>query len=177
MIVVRKASPRPYRPYLFTYPDGSSRGGIAVSLSDYRTLEQEIYLNDVVIDFYLLYLINTVLPEEFRQSIYVFSSMFLKHLINRFGNCEEEDDEILSPVLRHMRVKNWTKDVNIFEKKLIGFPICKDDHWFLILVIRPDLMTTSIISKNEHPFIVLLDSVGNGQATALESIREYMQVE
>ena len=129
---------RSNRPYLFLYPDNSSKGGIAVTLSDYRTLEQEVYLNDVVVDFYLLFLINNVLPEEYRRSIHVYSSLFFKRLSTRFGS-PGEDEGLISPL-----DQTWTKYVNIFEKKMIVVPICENNRWFLLLVVRLDLMKTSL---------------------------------
>ena len=46
---------------LFVYPE--KVGGVAVTIADFRTLEQEVYLNDVVVDFYLLFLLNNILPD------------------------------------------------------------------------------------------------------------------
>ena len=168
-------SSRSKRP-LFIYPYDKSKGGIAVTLSDYRTLEQEVYLNDVVVDFYLLFLMNNVLPEEYRRSIHVYSSLFFKRLSTRFGS-PGEDEGLISPLDRHLRVTTWTKNVNIFEKKMIVVPICENNHWFLLLVVRPDLMKTSLRLNNEYPFIVVLDSIGKSQEATVELVREYLQAE
>ena len=52
---------------LFVYPE--KVGGVAVTIADFRTLEQEVYLNDVVVDFYMLFLLNHVLSEDQRGSL------------------------------------------------------------------------------------------------------------
>ncbi len=52
----------------------------AVSLYDYRTLEEEHYINDGIIDFYLLYLYQEKLNPEYRNDIHIFSSHFYSRL-------------------------------------------------------------------------------------------------
>lgn len=38
-----------------------------------------------------------------------------------------------------MRVKNWTRNVNIFEKDFLIIPINKNAHWYLAIVCYPYL--------------------------------------
>ena len=92
-----------FNPF-FVYPE--KVGGVAVTIADFRTLEQEVYLNDVVVDFYMLFLLNHVLSEDQRCSLHVFMSSFFKRLTISFGS-NVGDDGIFS-LERHSRVKNWT---------------------------------------------------------------------
>lgn len=42
---------------------------------------------------------------------------------------------------KHNNVARWTKNVDVFKKQLIVFPVCKHQHWFTILVINPGVIT------------------------------------
>lgn len=51
-----------------------------------------------------------------------------------------ETDVALNPAQkRHARVKNWTKNVNLFDKDFIIIPINEHCHWFLAIVCFPSL--------------------------------------
>lgn len=52
-------------------------------------------------------------------------------------------DPALTPAQkRHARVKNWTKNVNLFEKDFIVIPINEHCHWFLAIICFPNLNGT-----------------------------------
>ncbi len=55
-------------------------GTACVSAYDYRTLEEGEYLNDAVVDFYLQWLHNNVLPEKNKEEVHIFSSHFYTKL-------------------------------------------------------------------------------------------------
>ena len=54
-------------------PDGKDR--LTVTLADYRTLEHDTFLNDIIIDFYLQFL-NDKLPAEDKKTVHIFKTMF-----------------------------------------------------------------------------------------------------
>lgn len=98
------------------------------------------YLNDVIIDFYLKYLLIERLSAEQRERTHVFSTFFYKRLTTltttkRGG----EQAKMTASQKRHFRVKNWTKGVNLFEKDCIIIPINEQSHWFLAIVCFPSL--------------------------------------
>jgi hypothetical protein len=39
-----------------------------------------------------------------------------------------------------MRVKNWTRNINIFEKDFVVIPINKSAHWYLAIICYPALL-------------------------------------
>jgi sentrin-specific protease 7 len=41
---------------------------------------------------------------------------------------------------RHLRVKNWTRNINIFEKDFVVVPINKNAHWYLAIICYPYLL-------------------------------------
>ena len=129
---------------LCEFPLGAS-SKVIVTLQDYRTLEHDTFLNDIVIDFYLTYLFETKLAEEFQASVYIFSTMFYKRLIDprtkAKANTFEKDKTLNSVQKKHLRVKGWTKAVDLLEKDMIIIPICEHSHWYLVIVIKPRLVS------------------------------------
>ena len=98
-------------------------------MGSYLTLEDEGFLNDVIIDFYLRYLQYHVMSEADRDRTHIFSTYFYDRLTtrptpNRNRLHETEDNPNLSPAeKRYERVRRWTKKINLFEKDFIVVPI------------------------------------------------------
>ena len=119
---------------------------VSICLVDYKTLQHDTFLNDIIIDFYLTYLFHKFLNEEYRPIVHMFSTMFYKRLNSTPKKTSTvasyEKDSTLKPAeKRHMRVKGWTKNVNLFEKNMVIIPICEHNHWYLVIAIRPGLIT------------------------------------
>ena len=101
----------------------------------------DTFLNDIIIDFYLMYLLHT-LPEHLQEEIQIFPTSFYKRLcdvehtikggMNITGMTHSEK--------MHLGVQKWTKNQDIFKKKLLLFPVCRSAHWFLIVVLLPELL-------------------------------------
>ena len=155
---------------------------VPVYLTDLKTLQYDTWLNDTIIDFYLNYLQQEILPQEDREGVYVFSSMFYIKLTGADLKGKSEaggtQERLTASERRHLEVKTWTKTFDIFEKNLLIFPICKHSHWFLIVVVKPGLVASpKERNNNGEPLIILLDSLGEGQSTAVRFIREYLEEE
>lgn len=110
---------------ILIYPP-SGKGGITIERLDYKCLAMHEYLNDVIIDFYLKYLYIEVLTTEQRAKTHIFGSHFY---------------QVLSTLneTRSERIKNWTKNVNLFDKDFIVIPINEDEHWYLAIICFPYL--------------------------------------
>ncbi|CAG9825310.1 unnamed protein product [Phaedon cochleariae] len=128
---------------LLTYPP-EGKGRIAINTEDYICLGQDQFLNDVIIDFYLKYLVAN-LPDEQKPKVHVFSTFFYKRLTtkptkaSRKSQPAELDPTLSGPEKRHARVKNWTKNVNLFEKDFVVVPINENAHWFLAIICFPGM--------------------------------------
>ncbi|KAJ7411107.1 Sentrin-specific protease 6 [Pitangus sulphuratus] len=68
---------------LIVYPPSPAKGGISVTNEDLHCLNEGEFLNDVIIDFYLKYLVLEKLKKEDADRIHVFSSFFYKRLNQR----------------------------------------------------------------------------------------------
>lgn len=129
---------------LLIYPPG--RGGIAITTHDYACLAVDVYLNDVIIDFYLKYLHHEVLTKEQSAKSYIFSQFFYKRLTQV---SKEKDPKLTAAQKRHARVANWTKNVNIFEKDFIIIPINEQSHWFLAIICFANLSEPHTMDTNQ----------------------------
>lgn len=127
---------------LITYPPPPAKGGITITNEDFYCLNEGEFLNDVIIDFFLKYLVLEKLSENDRQRTHVFSSFFYKRLtqrLNRHSYNNEQGLESSPMIKRHAQVKTWTRHVDIFEKDFIIVPINENAHWFLAIICFPGM--------------------------------------
>jgi len=108
---------------LIVYPPPPAKGGISVTNEDLHCLSEGEFLNDVIIDFYLKYLVLEKLKKEEADRIHVFSSFFYKRLNQRERRNLHETTNLSIQQKRHGRVKTWTRHVDIFEKDFIFVPL------------------------------------------------------
>lgn len=140
-----------------TYPPPPQTGGITITTEDMCCLEPGEFLNDVIIDFYLKYVVLEKLSETDRKRTHVFSSFFYGRL-TRAGPTqyslrsqgEVEDRSLLPAERRHNRVKTWTRHVDIFEKDFIIVPINENSHWYLAIICYPYLAGKISSCSPEH---------------------------
>ncbi|XP_074804111.1 sentrin-specific protease 6 isoform X4 [Natator depressus] len=124
---------------LIVYPPPPAKGGISVTNEDLHCLNEGEFLNDVIIDFYLKYLVLEKLKKEDADRIHVFSSFFYKRLNQRERRNLHETSNLSVQQKRHGRVKTWTRHVDIFEKDFIFVPLNEAAHWFLAVICFPGL--------------------------------------
>ncbi|XP_032952403.1 sentrin-specific protease 6 isoform X1 [Rhinolophus ferrumequinum] len=123
---------------LIVYPPPPAKGGISVTNEDLHCLSEGEFLNDVIIDFYLKYLVLEKLKKEDADRIHIFSSFFYKRL-NQRERRNHDTTNLSIQQKRHGRVKTWTRHVDIFEKDFIFVPLNEAAHWFLAVVCFPGL--------------------------------------
>ena len=113
-----------------TYPPHAIRQSVTVTYGDLHRLNPNEFLNDTLIEFYLLYIRDRVVPQRLRGSFHFFNS-FLFTRLSEYGS------DGVREVYQH--VKGWTKGVNLFEKDWIVMPINDADrhHWSLVIIAHP----------------------------------------
>ncbi|OMJ14925.1 Ubiquitin-like-specific protease 2 [Smittium culicis] len=127
---------------LFVYPF-DSKNSVTVTMNDFRRLHRCEFLNDTIIDFYLRFLLEHLKvrnPALFSQ-VFVYSSFFYE-LYNK--------NPKLEPHKRYEYVKKWTSKVNMADKKYLFFPINKDQHWFLAVIINPLILNAESKMNNSE---------------------------
>ncbi|KAJ8350772.1 hypothetical protein SKAU_G00259020 [Synaphobranchus kaupii] len=143
-------APRPSPPWsrykhqgpprrLILFPPPPTKGGITVTTEDLECLDSGEFLNDVIIDFYLKYLMLEKAPKAVVERSHVFSSFFYKQL-TRKDNVSEETSVFSAQHRRHQRVRTWTRHVDIFSKDYLFVPVNQEAHWYLVVICFPGLL-------------------------------------
>lgn len=102
------------------YHEGRHRS--TVSFNDLPRLDEEEFLNDSLIDFYMIYL--------FKQSklpvgkVHFFNTFFYTSLTQNTGR----------ESINYDAVKRWTSRVDVFDFDYIVVPINQDAHWYLAII-------------------------------------------
>ncbi|EDW48941.1 GM11534 [Drosophila sechellia] len=170
-------------PTLFTYPP-TGTGGLSITIKDFMCLKEGSYLNDIIIDFYLRWLKNNIIPEGQRDGTHIFSTFFYKRLTT-----DTSPNKKKTPVAqrRHERVKKWTRNVNIFEKDFIIIPFNDQSHWILAIICFPYL-TSSVVNDDvqtpgedipiKQPLILIFDSLADSKRNRdMAILRDYLNFE
>uniref|UniRef100_A0A673CVM5 Uncharacterized LOC115412102 n=1 Tax=Sphaeramia orbicularis TaxID=375764 RepID=A0A673CVM5_9TELE len=123
------------RSDLDPFPPPPLKGGITVTMEDLQCLDSGQYLNDVIIDFYLKYLLQNA-SEAVAERSHIFSSFFYKQLTRRDNASEGSTSDSQR---RHQRVKTWTRHVDIFNKDFLFVPVNQEAHWYLVVICFPGL--------------------------------------
>ncbi|XP_034143708.1 sentrin-specific protease 6 isoform X3 [Esox lucius] len=124
---------------LIVYPPPPAKGGISVTNEDLHCLNDGEFLNDVIIDFYLKYLVLEKLKKADSQRSHVFSSFFYKRLNQRERRNVPDAANLPIQKRKHNRVKTWTRHVDLFQKDFIFVPINESAHWYLAVICFPGL--------------------------------------
>jgi len=178
-------------PYVVYRPPGNQEGtgwGISIISADLERLSEGEYLNDSLIDFYLTLWFRELCGEKIRQDCHVFSTFFFTKL----RGCKKESAEE-----RYKKVRRWTKNVDIFEKKYLFVPVNELEHWTLMIVCFPGKIaalakeqvevesefgptrkkrSSSDKEGKDHPYILYFDSLKcrAGGSKSANLLRDYL---
>ena len=165
---------------LCQYPEKEMFGiePIEIRMADYLTLKSEEFTNDTIVDFGL-----KVINKQYNSKgeLFTFYSSFWHAITTAKTNIKgsfEHDQNLSVSQKQHRRVHRYTKKVDLFAKKAIFFPICESDHWYLLLVVNPELMNPNHDRKENTTIFVLnsLEKHGNTEKT-LKIVKDYLYQE
>ncbi|KAJ3045203.1 hypothetical protein HDV00_011073 [Rhizophlyctis rosea] len=116
----------------FVFPiDG--KNSVAINPDDFLRLNDGEFLNDTVIEFYIKFLMNELIPRSHPQRVqetHFFNSFFYEQLARKESGKYDAD-------AAYQRVQKWTKRIDIFSMKYIFIPINEHYHWYLALIYNP----------------------------------------
>ena len=127
--------------------------GVIVTQSDQLRLWPSIYLNDSLINFYLKW----IKKKYQSQDIFIFPTYFYTRVgyVEEGGVVYKDNKEERGKLWND--VKGWTRDIDIFSKSFILFPIYFHKHWSFVLLCNLDVsMDTG--SHTAKPCLIHFDS-------------------
>lgn len=176
----RESSSDPYIPNFeepfeeVIYPEGDV-DAVSISKRDVDLLQPETFINDTIIDFYLKYLKNEILPEE-RHRFHFFNSFFFRKLADLDKNPSSASDGRAA----FQRVRKWTRKVNIFEKDYIFIPVNYNLHWSLLVICYPGEVSSFNVSDEDLdeslkvPCILHMDSIRGSHMGLKDLLQSYL---
>jgi Ulp1 family protease len=159
---------------LSTYPQPQDNavvlkfGELKITASDVRRLRENDDINDTLIQFYMSYLRDYIVPPSLAGRVLMLNPFFY----DRMGTCTGQ----------YLRIKQWSKNMSVVDMDYIFIPMCTHGHWSLaVACMKPGLF---IGDKNSHPplncrALLFFDSIAEGMATTLPAkrIRKWLSEE
>ncbi|KAF3971118.1 hypothetical protein CMV_005247 [Castanea mollissima] len=154
------------------YPKGDP-DAVSISKRDVDLLQPDTYVNDTIIDFYIKYLKNQIHPEE-RNRFHFFNSFFFRKL----ADMDKDPNSASDGRAAFLRVRKWTRKVDIFEKDFIFIPINFNLHWSLIVICHPGevarLNDEDLDKSPKVPCILHMDSIKGNHTGIKTLIQSYL---
>ncbi|KAM0945644.1 putative Ulp1 peptidase [Dioscorea sansibarensis] len=154
------------------YPKGDP-DAVSISKRDIELLQPDTFINDTIIDFYIKYLKNNIEPTE-KHRFHFFNSFFFRKLadLDKNPGCNSEGKAAF------LRVRKWTRKVNIFEKDYIFIPVNFNLHWSLLVICHPgevaNLKDVDSKESSKIPCILHMDSIKGSHSGLKNIIQSYL---
>ncbi|XP_062203931.1 uncharacterized protein LOC133906150 isoform X2 [Phragmites australis] len=154
------------------YPNGDP-DAVSISKRDVELLLPETFVNDTIIDFYVKYLSMRIEPTEKRR-YHFFNSFFFRKL------ADLDKDQGRAPEGRaaFLRVRKWTRKINVFEKDFLFIPVNFNLHWSLIVLCYPGEVATfkdgDMELSDKAPCILHMDSLKGSHNGLKDIIQSYL---
>ncbi|KAJ9174962.1 hypothetical protein P3X46_013554 [Hevea brasiliensis] len=113
------------------YPKGDP-DAVSISKRDVELLRPGTFINDTIIDFYIKFLKNKILPKD-QHRFHFFNSFFFRKL----ADLDKDPRNACEGRAAFQRVRKWTRKVNLFKKDYIFIPVNYSLHWSLIVICHP----------------------------------------
>ncbi|GJM97185.1 hypothetical protein PR202_ga14092 [Eleusine coracana subsp. coracana] len=160
------------------YPKGDP-DAVSISKRDAELLLPETFVNDTIIDFYIKYLTTRIESTEKRR-YHFFNSFFFRKL----ADLDKEQGRAPEGRAAFLRVRKWTRKINIFEKDFLFVPVNFGLHWSLIVVCYPgEVVTLKGMNKLKYgsaklsaklPCILHMDSLKGSHSGLKDIIQSYL---
>ncbi|KAL0812908.1 hypothetical protein Bca101_069351 [Brassica carinata] len=154
------------------YPKGDP-DAVSICKRDVELLQPETFVNDTIIDFYINYLKNQIQPEE-RQRLHFFNSFFFRKL----ADLDKDPSSIADGKAAFLRVRKWTRKVDMFGKDYIFVPVNFNLHWSLIIICHPgevaNCTDVDFDDSTKVPCILHMDSIKGSHAGLKNLVQSYL---
>ncbi|KAE8656110.1 O-fucosyltransferase family protein [Hibiscus syriacus] len=154
------------------YPKGDF-DAVSISKRDVDLLEPETFINDTIIDFYIKYLKNKIEPEE-RQRFHFFNSFFFRKL----ADLDKDPSSISDGRAAFVRVRKWTRKLDMFGKDYIFVPVNFNLHWSLLVICHLGEVAAfkdeDLAKSSKVPCILHMDSIRGNHAGLKNLVQSYL---
>ncbi|KAH0885040.1 hypothetical protein HID58_061136, partial [Brassica napus] len=156
------------------YPKGDPYV-VSICKSDVDLLQPETFVNDTIIDFYINYLKNQIQGEE-RPRLHFFNSF----LFRKLADLDKDPSSIADGKATFLRVRKWTRKVDMFGKDYIFVPVNFNLHWILIIICHPGEVANctglDFDDSTKVPCILHMDSVKGSHAGLENLVQRFMNL-
>ncbi|KFK43272.1 hypothetical protein AALP_AA1G102500 [Arabis alpina] len=154
------------------YPKGDP-DAVSICKRDVELLQPETFVNDTIIDFYINYLKNQLQAEE-KHRFHFFNSFFFRKL----ADLDKDPSSIADGKAAFLRVRKWTRKVDMFGKDFIFVPVNFNLHWSLIVVCHPGEVANctdlDLDDSTKVPCILHMDSIKGSHAGLKNLVQSYL---
>ncbi|KAL9687369.1 hypothetical protein QQ045_031769 [Rhodiola kirilowii] len=154
------------------YPKDDS-DPVTISKRDIDLLQPETFINDTIIDFYVKYLKDRLEPEKAHR-FHFFNSFFFRKL----ADIERSHFDASEGRTSFLRVRKWTRKVNLFEKDYIFIPVNSNLHWSLLVICNPGEIAkfedNNVNGKRKVPCILHMDSIKGSHTGLKNHVQSYL---
>ncbi|KAJ7568664.1 hypothetical protein O6H91_01G042700 [Diphasiastrum complanatum] len=140
----------------FAYPSRNDPEAVEVLVSDLEHLQDLVFVNDTVIDFYIKYLQSTEgWCPDLKNRLHFYNSFFYKKLHEAVQSQKNDKNN-----RKMQKLRKWTKGINVFEKSYLFVPIHDKLHWSLAIICLPGASSEAL--SPDSCCILHFDSMNNG---------------
>ncbi|KAI4627784.1 hypothetical protein J4E80_001918 [Alternaria sp. BMP 0032] len=134
---------------------GEGRQRAIVHFDDLPRLDEEEFLNDSLIDFYMIYLFKQLkVPAD---KVYFFNTYFFTKLTENSGRKSMD----------YKAVQRWTSKIDIFTYDYIVVPINEQAHWYLAIICNMSkVQRKPIVQDFDEPQVIPHDQASDSAVTA-----------
>jgi sentrin-specific protease 7 len=154
------------------YPKGDP-DAVSICKRDVELLQPETFVNDTIIDFYINYLKNQIQTEE-KHRFHFFNSFFFRKL----ADLDKDPSSIADGKAAFLRVRKWTRKVDMFGKDYIFVPVNYNLHWSLIVICHPGEVANrtdlDLDDSKKVPCILHMDSIKGSHAGLKNLVQTYV---
>ncbi|KAI9619780.1 hypothetical protein H4Q26_014164 [Puccinia striiformis f. sp. tritici PST-130] len=141
-----------------------------IKKSDIKKLQGRKWLNDILVQFGLEYLIQPIGQQTWIIQDTKEGSTSTQNPHPK-GIPENEKSEIIGKA-RYKAVAKWTKHVDIFKKKYIVIPINEDSHWYFLVILNPENLLSQ--DTESPPVVLVFDSLLIEHEETCQKVVDYL---
>ena len=120
---------------------------VDIQVKDEKTLNDGVFLNDGIVNFYLKIIEDEYTCEEGKSNDALIMRSFFYNFISNQQNYNLSNDFIIPDSCSYIKTK-----INVFDYKALIIPTCENYHWSLIIVNDIDKMKNIFSEENLKAF-------------------------